>query len=523
MTKVVKYIFSLFVIIGITEARSFEDYLNKRKELIEAEKESFLGAEIELTANEALFNDLLMQRKRTELESSFQSANFLPAVPFYNVKYQIEQSDVFQMIKILPKGSVLHVHDFSITSIDWIINNVTYRDHLWICQNEVQDVPIKFGWFVQAPMRSPECAWTLLKAEREIFGANYIDDLLLEHLTIITDTPELDYPNINAVWSKFQNIFGSLMSLLSYEPVARDYFYQGFKEFMRDGVQYFEFRTVLPSLCQNMFNRKSGNCENPTTPLETAMIMKEVAEQFLDENDFCGVRMIYAPSRFVQENTIAEYFKILKQLQENLGDFVAGFDLVGQEDKGKPLINFAPEILQHLESHPNLKMFYHAGETDWQGQETDLNLFDALLLNTSRIGHGYAIVKHPVAKEIAIEREVALEVSPISNQVLKLVDDLRNHPATILIQENFPIVISADDPGIWGAEGLSYDFYEAFMAMSSKDMDLRLLKKFALNSIKYTTLNQSSKDKCFAMFNTKWNSLMDDINNYLHPTIVQIE
>ena len=116
MSKVVQYIFTLFVIIGITEAISFEDYLNKRKELIEAEKESFLGAEIELTANEALFNDLLMQRKRTELESSFQSANFPPAVPFYNVKYQIEQSDVFQMIKILPKGSVLHVHDFSITS-----------------------------------------------------------------------------------------------------------------------------------------------------------------------------------------------------------------------------------------------------------------------------------------------------------------------------------------------------------------------------------------------------------------------
>ena len=60
MTKVVKYIFSLFVIISITEARSFEEYLNKRKELIEAEKQSFLGAEIELTANEALFNDLLM-------------------------------------------------------------------------------------------------------------------------------------------------------------------------------------------------------------------------------------------------------------------------------------------------------------------------------------------------------------------------------------------------------------------------------------------------------------------------------
>lgn len=106
--------------------------------------------------------------------------------------------------------------------------------------------------------------------------------------------------------------------------------------------------------------------------------------------------------------------------------------------------------------------------------------------------------------EYVKKMDIAIEVNPISNQILGLVDDFRNHPASIFMAHDMPIVVSSEDPGFWQAEGISYDFYEVFMGMMPVEADLRALKYLALNSIQYSALNKIAKNAFFTFWNKQW-------------------
>lgn len=140
-----------------------------------------------------------------------------------------------------------------------------------------------------------------------------------------------------------------------------------------------------------------------------------------------------------------------------------GFDLVGQEELGHPLSMFVKELLK-MPSH--IQFYFHAGQTNWYGSPLDENLIDALLLGTRRIGHAYAITKHPLVMELAKKFGVAIEVCPVCNQVLQLGADYRNHPAASLIANNIPIVLSSGNPSFWRTKPLSHDFYMAFLGIA---------------------------------------------------------
>lgn len=69
---------------------------------------------------------------------------------------------------------------------------------------------------------------------------------------------------------------------------------------------------------------------------ETVKVYFETIKEFRkDYPDFWGVKVIFAPSRFTNNSVVEGYAQVISRLNEKFPNFVAGFDLVGQEDLGK--------------------------------------------------------------------------------------------------------------------------------------------------------------------------------------------
>ena len=100
--------------------------------------------------------------------------------------------------------------------------------------------------------------------------------------------------------------------------------------------------------------------------------------------------MIYAPARNTDPATVTSYLQDTVKLVEAFPDFIIGFDLAGQEDIGQPLMEFISEILSGLEQNPGFRLFFHAGETSWQGTTTDMVI---VLLHFSQASFQTLILK----------------------------------------------------------------------------------------------------------------------------------
>ena len=79
-------------------------------------------------------------------------------------------------------------------------------------------------------------------------------------------------------------------------------------------------------------------------------------------------------------------------LKQEFPHLLAGFDLVGHEDSLKPLIYYLAPLKRFVERRKeeglDIPFIFHAGETLGDGTAADMNLYDAILLGTKRIGHG---------------------------------------------------------------------------------------------------------------------------------------
>ncbi|EFA84868.1 adenosine deaminase-related growth factor [Heterostelium album PN500] len=498
---------SIFKIaINVVSAQDVKQYLSERKKLSDAENAIKDGAVIHLTPAEqsanAIFTAIL------QYEELLLSNNDPSGINFFNAKEVIESTQIYSILKKLPKGSILHVHQDSSATYDYLIDVGTYLPNCYIYMGSDPENGLAYGDYHFFASQPSDTNWVQISQVRQsVSNVTAFDDMLLTNMTLL-GRDNGDYVNL---WRKFDAIFARVSGLMTYVPITIGYMQHLINQSIEDNIQHIEVRK-----CFSDYYDLQGNTYNDTW-FTQQMIQLIQQNRITFDMPELSLKIIGCDGRHSNQSVVYDHMEYALELRNQYPGIYIGYDLVGPEDEGYPLIYFIDQFMDIMQKGDDkdypLDFYFHAGETLLYN---NTNLYDAILLNSKRIGHGIQLSKHPILMQMVKDNDIGIEVCPISNQVLEYVDNFRAHPAFDLFNQGLPVTISPDDPAIFGYYGLTYDFYEVVTAWG---LDISGVKQLALNSLAQSAYyNDTERDLALTSWITKWNTFIDYVNTLTPPS-----
>lgn len=487
---------------GFSDSGSFknaEDYEQQRLKLVKSDSLLSFEASVSLSEKEEIANQKLVALRK-EMMAQYNSAHFFPpANHFYKSKDHMYNTKLYKLLKKMPKGGIHHLHPNAGSSFRWIVQRALQEPNCYVYWQADTKQYVKGQIHFYREGEAP-AGFYPIKALNDSVNAfpNKLYGFLTFDKSIMGDSVD--------IWGEFERRFQRIGGFTSYQPVFEDLYTATFDSLAADGVQHVELRTHLGGSLYDL--------EHPagSFPGDSVVLYYQKAAQRVRttrEPDF-SFKLIYTNIRFQPLEKIKADLVTAFQMRKRYPEVVKGYDLVAQEDEGHSTRFYRDAWLMRdsLSKAYNIDMplCLHDGESTW---EHVTNVYDAAMLNSTRIGHGFNLSFFPTAEELVRKQNICIEVSPLSNQILGYIKDLRMHPAHAWIKRGVQISINPDDPGIFDYVGVTPDFWSVFLAW---ELDLRDLKKLATNSITYSYLDDAEKEKTLAVWEQKWDSFINNIN-----------
>lgn len=436
-----------------------------------------------------------------------------PGMMFSLAKDRMEKSKLWKIVRKMPKGALLHCHLEAMGDLDSIIEDAFSTEGICIAadvplasQESLQNSPFAFR-YVKAPKTADvQPIWTSsYQANEAIPIATAADSFpdggkagfiswFKSRVTITRKESLEQHMGPNAVWRKFTSCFSILASLQHYEPIFRKFIRTMLRGLLEDGVRWVDIRSVFVVPYTRTGQEKPD--EDYGNMLQA---LQEEIDSFKNSEEgkgFWGARMIWTSIRSFDTKSIANDMLECIAMKQEFPELIAGYDLVGQEDLGRSLAELTPELFwfkkQCAQAGVDIPFFFHAGETLGDGDSVDENLFDAVLLGTRRIGHGFSAYKHPLLIDMVKEKKILIESCPVSNEILRLIGSIASHPLPALLARGVSCSLCNDDPTVLGQAltGMSHDFWQALQGW--ENLGLGGLASLAENSVRWATFDDVS-------------------------------
>ncbi|KAI0700006.1 Metallo-dependent hydrolase [Cytidiella melzeri] len=521
-----------------------DDYLARRKQLIVEDRKQRLdaGPTEALSDTEQKADRVVRAIRALEALNVWgpdsnvnvdDDTHLFPGMAFLTARDTIVKTQLFKIMSKLPKGALLHAHLDATVNIQVLLRLALRHPALHVrttgvlSASTVSSLRPEFRAFCKpewstttsltSSSYSPE-DWVPLQVARQNFdesleGPEGFDKWITSAITISPAEAYRTHNTTAKIWEKFTSTFRTAGPLIHYLPVWRDYVREFFLSSLDDGIAYLEVR--INFLFRNIFSEDGKeNVSHRTMLLEYDRILNEVKQEMRQqgrEDEFFGSKIIYTTIRFISPEELEWYLDDCIALKQEFPHLIAGFDLVGHEDSLRPLIDYIEPLTKFVSRQQQLGIeipfIFHAGETLGDGTAADMNLYDAILLGTKRIGHGFSLIKHPRLIEICKEKQIAVEVCPISNEILRLTSSMPMHPLPALMNHGVPVSLCSDDPAVFGNMGLSFDFFQVLVA--SEVSGLLTMKALARNSFKCSSLSQEDKESALLAWDRRWQKFVE--------------
>ena len=466
-----------------------ERYMERRALLQQQDQSQWFDQDITLNPEEQRL-DIKLRQLRDSMISVYKEQHFFPpARYFFQSKQHIKETKLFQLIRQMPKGGILHLHGAAAGNARWVVDRVVNDPNAYVYWEQKQDEYIKGQINFFRKDQAPEGFYKAQRLNQQI--PQFTDSLF----TLLTFDESIDADSVD-IWGEFESVFQRIYGFVRYQPVFKDYFHHAFEQLVEDGIQHVELRGIFNELYDLQHPDGYFNADS------SIRYFQEAAKEIREIEPSFTLKVIFTALRFQSKEDIKNKLLEAFILRQRYPNFITGFDLVAEEDHGHSTLFFLDNWLDmdSLEQvyGVDMPLYLHDGESNWVSVK---NLYDAVLLDSKRIGHGFNLFRFPTLLEEVKNKDICLEINPISNQILGFIRDLRLHPGSTYLARGVACTISSDDPLIFNYQGLSYDFWEVFLAW---ELDLKKLKGLACNSLTYSGLNDNEKKMAFMAFEQKW-------------------
>lgn len=494
----------------------YESYMAKRTAFLHDERAKFSGGDLTLSPAEMRVDAWVSEQVQTLIQQykvdRFDAGDRFAADTYFPlIKDNITKSPLYRALRSMPKGGVLHLHAGSSTSMDWVVKVAVQFPGCHVywpsdvsATTERATGTIQFFNATDVVPPGYRPVSELRKSDPQF------EEKLLHRLTVTAEDVTLTSPQI---WEKFQDVFVRVNGLLTHRPTFQAWMEQTFLEWAADGISYMELRVIImKSVSMTDLDGRAYRGEQIVDVFTTAL---QAAQKTFP--DF-QAKILATTLRTLSPEDLGKDLEFAYQVKQLRPDVVIGWDAAGEEDPNHATLDYARQLLNRSLLTQmygvELPMMLHDGESDWPG---NTNVVDALLLGVKRIGHGFNLNDFPAVRQAVKDQDVALEVCPISNQVLRYVDDLREHPGARFLRDGLPVTLSSDDPGIWGAVGVTYDFWAATVAWQ---LDLKTLKYLAMSSLSHSAMSADERLQAMSKWETSWSAFIDSFAPDPLPPVV---